>query len=351
MVTGHHRAVLESVQARRRSILCRPGLRLLGMVCLCLHLLSSSAVSNAQQTRATAPDATPPGARPATPSRASGAHGGFDAPGPGEGRSAADASKAHDTGGPSAHRSPGGAPTYPLGTGDVVRVTVFQQPDMATETRVTESGTLTFPLLGPVEVTGLTSREVETKIASLLKSRGYVKDPQVTVTITLFKSRQISIIGHVNRPGRYPLEEGSYTLTESIALAGGVTEDAADEVLLLRQRDGKTITVSVDLPTLFRSNGALTDPEVIGGDTIYVDRFPYFYIYGEVQRPGVYRLQKGMTLMQALSVGGGFTLRASRKDVQINRREARTGKISTFVAQLNDLLLPDDVVYIKESLF
>jgi len=227
---------------------------------------------------------------------------------------------------------------------------VFQLPDMTTETRITETGTLTIPLLGPVEVTGLNSRELEAKVAALLKSRGFVKDPQVTVTITQFKSRQISIIGHVNRPGRYPLEEGNYTLTETIALAGGVTEDAADEVLLLRQRDGKTITVSVDFPALFRSNGALTDPEVIGGDTIYVDRYPYFYMYGEVQRPGVYRLQKGMTMMQALSVGGGFTLRASRKDIQVNRRD-KAGKITTFTAQLNDLLLPDDVVFIKESLF
>jgi polysaccharide export outer membrane protein len=191
---------------------------------------------------------------------------------------------------------------------------------------------------------------LESKIGALLKSRGFVKDPQVTVTITVFKSRQISVIGHVSRPGRYPLEEGSYTLTETIALAGGLTEDASDEVLLLRQRDGKTVTVSVDLPALFRSNGALTDPEVIGGDTIYVDRYPYFYMYGEVQRPGVYRLQKGMTMMQALSVGGGFTLRASKKDIQVNRRD-KAGKITSFTAQLNDLLLPDDVVYIKESLF
>jgi len=260
--------------------------------------------------------------------------------------------KAGDTGGPSAHRNARiGVSTYPLGTGDVIRVTVFQQPDMTTETRITESGTLTFPLLGPIEVVGLNSKELEAKIANLLKARGFVKDPQVTVTIVQFKSRQISILGHVAHPGRYPLEEGSYTLTEALALAGGLTEDAADDVLLLRQRDGKTITVSVDLPALFRSNGALIDPEVIGGDTIYVDRYPYFYVYGEVQRPGVYRLQKGMTMMQALSVGGGFTLRAAKKDIQVNRRDAKTGKVTTFMAQLNDLLLPDDVVYIKESLF
>lgn len=304
------------------------------------------------QQKPSAPDATPQGGKPVVPNRPTGARGGFDTPAGTEGAPRAESGKPADTGGPSGHRDARvGTSTYPLGTGDVVRITVFQQPDMTTEARVTESGTLTFPLLGPVEVAGLNTKEVEAKIASSLRVKGFVKDPQVTVTVVQFKSRQISIIGRVLRPGRYPLEEGMYTLTEAIALAGGTSEDAADEVLLLRQRDGKTITVSVDLPTLFKSNGALTDPEVIGGDTIYVDRYPYVYMYGEVQRPGVYRLQKGMSLMQALSVGGGFTLRASRKDVQINRRDARTGKIITFTGQLNDLLLPDDVVYVKESLF
>jgi polysaccharide export outer membrane protein len=331
----------------------KPPLCFVTVLLVLVSLLAPCTEVAAQQPKTTAPDATPQGGKPVVPNRPAGARGGFDAPAPGEtARPAPDAARPADTGGPSTHRaSRSGVSTYPLGTGDVVRVIVFQQPDMTTETRVTESGTLTFPLLGPVEVAGLNTKELEAKIANLLKARGFVKDPQVTATVVQFKSRQVSIIGHVNRPGRYPLEEGTYTLSEAIALAGGVTEDAADEVLLLRQRDGKTITVSVDLPTLFRSNGALTDPEVIGGDTIYVDRFAYFYVYGEVQRPGVYRLQKGMTLMQALSVGGGFTMRASRKDVQVNRRDARTGKITTFVAQLNDLLLPDDVVYIKESLF
>ena len=321
---------------------------LLSVACAC-----SAEEAIAQQPKPTAPDTVAPGGRPVVPNRPAGARAGFDSPAPGEvGRASPETARSADTTGPSTHRGPrSGVSTYPLGTGDVVRIVVFQQPDMTTETRVTETGTLTFPLLGQVEVAGLNTKELEAKIANLLKMRGFVKDPQVTVTISAFKSRQISIIGHVGRPGRYPLEEGSYTLTEAIALAGGVSEDAADEVLLLRQRDGKTITVAVDLPTLFRSNGALTDPEVIGGDTIYVDRYPYFYMYGEVARPGVYRLQKGMTMMQALSVGGGFTLRAARKDIQVNRRDAKTGKISTFVAQLNDLLLPDDVVYIKESLF
>ncbi len=204
-------------------------------------------------------------------------------------------------------------------------MTVFQQPDMMTETRVAETGTITFPLIGPVEVGGGTAKQAEDKIVRLLKSKGFVKDPQVNVTVLQFNSQQVSVLGHVNRPGRYPLQEGTYRLTDVIAMAGGVSPDGADSVTLVRQRGGKTITLEVDLPALFKSNGALINPEVVGGDSIYVDRYPYFYIYGEVQRPGVYRLEKGMTVMQALSVGGGFTLRAARKDIQINRRD-KTGQ-------------------------
>jgi polysaccharide biosynthesis/export protein len=239
---------------------------------------------------------------------------------------------------------------YVLGTGDVVRVTVFQQQDMLTETRVAETGTITVPLVGPVEVGGGTAKQAEDRIAKLLKSRGFVKDPQVNVTVLQFNSQQVSVLGHVNRPGRFPLQEGTYYLTDIIALAGGVALDGADIATLIRLRAGKTITLEVDLPALFRSNGTMTNPEVVGGDSVFVDRYPYFYIYGEVQRPGVYRLEKGMTVMQALSVGGGLTLRASKKDIQLNRRD-KSGKVVTAGVQLNDQLLPDDVVYVKESLF
>jgi len=239
---------------------------------------------------------------------------------------------------------------YVLGTGDVVRITIFQQQDMTTETRVAETGTITFPLIGPVEVGGGTAKQAEDRIARLLKSKGFVKDPQVNVTVLQFNSQLVSVLGHVNRPGRFPLQEGTYYLTDALALAGGIAADGADTVTLVRQRGGKTVTLEVDLPGLFKSNGALVNPEVVGGDSIFVDRYPYFYVYGEVQRPGVYRLEKGMTLIQALSVGGGFTLRAAKKDVQINRRD-KSGKIQTRTGDLNDLLLPDDVVYVKESLF
>src|SRR5262245_48322107 len=184
--------------ALRPNVRCRYASAVLFGI---LQLFTPWEVAVAQQPRATAPDSTPQGGKPVVPNRPAGVRGGFDNPAPGElVRPVPDAAKPADTGGPSAHRGRSGVSTYPLGTGDVVRVTVFQQPDMTTETRVTESGTLTFPLLGPIDVAGLNTKELEARIANLLKTRGFVKEPQVTATIMQFKSRQISIIGHVNRP-------------------------------------------------------------------------------------------------------------------------------------------------------
>ena len=242
---------------------------------------------------------------------------------------------------------------YFIGSGDLVRVSVYQQPDLGIEGRVSELGTLTVPLVGTVEVGGLTARQVETRIAYLLKRGGYVRDAQVNVNIVQFKSRDVAVLGYVNRPGRYYLEEGVYRVSDVLALAGGGLPTAGDVVTLTRTRDAKAQQIDIDIPGLFRSAGAVSNNiEVLPGDTLYVDRAPVFYIYGEVQRPGAFRLEKNMTLMQAVSTGGGLTQRGSKKDIQITRKEAE-GKVMTFTAQLGDqfVLGPDDVVFVRESLF
>jgi polysaccharide export outer membrane protein len=177
-----------------------------------------------------------------------------------------------------------------------------------------------------------------------------MRDPQVNVSVVQFKSRQISVLGNVNRPGRYVLEEGVYRVTDALSIAGGPVAGAADVVTLLRIRNGKAEKYNIDIPTLFRTGQVSTDFEVLAGDTLYVDRAPIFYIYGEVQRPGAFRLEKDMTLVQALSVGGGLTLRGSNKGIQITRKDAQ-GKVTTSVAQFSDPIQPDDVIFVKESLF
>jgi polysaccharide export outer membrane protein len=240
---------------------------------------------------------------------------------------------------------------YTLGPGDVVKITVFQQPEMTIETRVSEVGTLTVPLLGPVDVNNLSTKQAEMRIANQLKARGYVREPFANITILQFKSRQISILGYVSKPGRYALEEGSYRVSDALSLAGGVIPGAGDVAFLLRMKGGNAQKFEIDIPGVFRAGNFDQNIEVKPGDTIYVDRTPYFYIYGEVQHPGQYRLEKDMTVVQALSVGGGLTVRGSKKDIQINRRDKLTGKAVNIGVQLTDLLQPDDVVFVKESLF
>jgi polysaccharide export outer membrane protein len=239
---------------------------------------------------------------------------------------------------------------YPLGVGDVVRVSVYQQPDMTTETRVSELGTITVPLLGPVPVAGVTAKRVEDRITLLLKSRGFVREPQITVTVLQFRSRQVSVLGLVSRPGRYPLEEGTYRLTDVLALAGGALLEGADTVTLVRTAGGKTQKFEIDLPSLFKSGDFTNNPVVLGGDSIYVARAPLFYIYGEVNRPGAFRLEKDLTLMQALSMGGGTTQRGTEKNIQIRRRNAN-GDYDMLKGALNDRIQPNDVIFVRESLF
>lgn len=239
---------------------------------------------------------------------------------------------------------------YPLGTGDVVRVVVFQQPDMTTETRVSEAGTITVPLLGAVPVGSATAKRVEARVGALLKARGLVRDPQVVVTVVQFKSRQVSVLGMVQRPGRYSLEEGIHRLSDVLAVAGGILPEGADTVTLIRVQGGQSRRQEVDLPALFASGDFSANPDVMPGDSIYVGRAPVFYIYGEVNRPGPFRLDKGITVMQALSLAGGLTPRGTEKNVQIRRKDDN-GQYVNHKSSLADVVQADDVVFVRESLF
>lgn len=239
---------------------------------------------------------------------------------------------------------------YPLGVGDVVRVVIFQQPDMTTETRVSEAGTITIPLLGAVPVGNVTPRRAEERIGAVLKARGLVRDPQVVVTVLQFRSRPVAVLGLVQRPGRYYLEEGSYRVSDVLALAGGPMPDSADIVTLIRMRDGKGARYELDIPALFRSGDFSRNPEVMPGDSIFVDRAPIFYIYGEVMKPGAYRLDKDISVMQALALSGGLTGRGTEKNLQIRHRDAQ-GRYVFVKSSLADIVQPNDVLFVRESLF
>ena len=238
-----------------------------------------------------------------------------------------------------------------IGAGDTIRITVYQSPDLSIETRVNEGGAISYPLLGRVQLAGLTVTAAEQHIASELKRRDFVKDPQVIIVVTQVRANQVNVLGQVGKPGRYPLDLTGMRLTEVLALAGGVVAGVgSDTIVLSGTRDGKLFRHEIDLPRLFAAGGTGEDIVVAPGDTIWVDRAPQIYVYGEIQHPGPLRLERGMTLMQAVASGGGATPRGTLKGIKVTRRGA-DGKMETLEPSMEDTLKDGDVVFIRESLF
>ena len=239
---------------------------------------------------------------------------------------------------------------YRLGAGDVVRISVFQNPELTLETRVTEAGVISYPLLGVVRVGGLSVTEAEKRVADGLRSGNFVKSPQVTLVVLQVRGNQASVLGQVNRPGRYPIEVADMRLTDLLATAGGTAAGGADIVIVTGTRNGQPFRQEVDLPTLFANGGAGKDFLVLNGDTVWVDRQPIVYIYGEVQRPGAMRLERDMTLLQALATGGGLTARGTDKGIKVHRK-SESGKVQVIEPVMTDTLREGDVVFVRESLF
>jgi polysaccharide biosynthesis/export protein len=225
-----------------------------------------------------------------------------------------------------------------LGTGDAVHVTVFQQPDLTTDARVNEQGTISMPLVGAVKIGGQTTGEAAQTIADALKEGKFLKAPQVAVALTTVRSRQVSMLGLIMHPGRYPLEESHTRLPDLVAAAGGIAAGGDENITVIR--DGKAQKV----------NALAKDFELKGGDTVYVSAAPVFYIYGEVTHAGAYPAKAGLTVMQAISLGGGITPRGSENRIKLRRTGANGQTIEIDVSPVA-VVMPNDVIVIKESLF
>ena len=245
---------------------------------------------------------------------------------------------------------PGSAAEYRIGAGDVIRINVFQNPDLTLETRVTEAGLVSYPLLGSLRMGGQTVTAAEKLISDGLRNGNFVKQPQVTITMLQVRGHQASVLGQVNRPGRFPLESADLRLTDLLAMAGGAAPNGADIVVVTGTRDGKPFRAEVDLPRVFAAGGTEKDLVILNGDVVWVDRQQLVYIYGESQRPGPMRLERGMTLMQALAAGGGLTQRGTEKGIRVHRKQP-DGSVRIITPAMDDRVQDGDVVYVRESLF
>jgi len=242
-----------------------------------------------------------------------------------------------------------GAEDYMLGGGDMVDITVYDQPDLATVARISQDdGTINFPLLGEVAIVGLSPEDAGRKIEKLLKEKGYIKAPQVSLKVKEFSSHKITVMGQVKSPGEYRLK-GESRVADLITQAGGLQENAADVIFVVKDENGKSVRHEIDVLQFYKGDMS-QNIKITSGDFILVPKMNTFYVHGEVKRPGVYRLERGMTVMQALSVGGGITGRGSLRGIKITRRLA-DGNTKEVDVKLTDKLHPDDVMYVKERLF
>lgn len=241
---------------------------------------------------------------------------------------------------------------YALGPGDVIRVNVYQNQDLTLETRINDDGTISYPLLGSVKLSGQTVIDAEKTIAAGLKSGNFVKQPQVSILLVTAAANQVSVLGMVNKPGRYPVIASNNKLSEIMGMAGGIIPGSGSDIVVVSgTRDGKPFRKEIDFTKVFASVGSEPDFELRNGDTVWVDRAPQVYMYGEVQRPGAQVLMRGTTVLQALANAGGLTLRGTQRGIKVHRRDEATGQVTVIEPGLNDALKPNDIIYVKESLF
>jgi polysaccharide export outer membrane protein len=239
---------------------------------------------------------------------------------------------------------------YLVVPGDITRISVFKSPELSLDARVSEAGTISYPLIGSVPVAGITLPAAERKIAQMLKDGGFVLNPQVNILLTQALGNLVSVIGEVNTPGRYSVEAAGGHISGMLAAAGGISATGGDYMIVTGSRGGKPFRREIDIVKIFLSGNSADDIDLYGGDTIFVTRAPLFYIYGQVQKPGQVRLERGMTVMQALASGGGVTGKGTSRGIVRHRRDA-SGKVKEEGVSLDDDVRDQDVIYVKESLF
>ncbi len=247
---------------------------------------------------------------------------------------------------------------YTIGAGDVLLINVWGHEDLTKEVVVSEKGKFSFPLIGEVESGGLTVNELEAKLVHLL-SNGYVINPNVSVRIQGYQSKRVYVLGEVRSPGSYSLHKET-SLIEIISGAGGVSDNAGWIIEVVRPSERlpdkpvipdeakKEDIIRVDLEGLL--GGRPKDNiRIEAGDTIFVPKAAYYFIFGEVKNPGSYKLRRDTTVLKAVILAGGFTEKASKRRIKIRRKEGeKTIKVRV---KLDDPVSPQDTIIVPESFF
>jgi polysaccharide biosynthesis/export protein len=252
-------------------------------------------------------------------------------------------------------RSP--APDYVVGAPDVLMITVWKQLDLSGKFEIATDGTIAYPLLGRVPVAGKQVPAIEKELTAGL-SDGFLRDPHVTVAVEAFRSQQVFVLGEVKTPGPVPLT-GGMTLIEALIHAGSLADSLGGEVVVSRRPGGPSgrpvlpgsegaIEVQrVDLRDLRAGRMAENIP-LQNGDTVFVTRAETVFVEGQVGNPGVFVLEKGMTVLRLISLAGGATPVGAPNRARIRR--IVDGQITNIRVKLTDLVQAGDTVIVPTRL-
>jgi polysaccharide biosynthesis/export protein len=228
---------------------------------------------------------------------------------------------------------------------DSVSIKVVNQPDMDTTTRVETDGTVSFPYVGRIRAAGLTEDQLAHLIERQLASRQIVTEPHVLVEIATFGT-QASVQGQIGVPGVYTLDRPT-NLTQLLSRAGGVRDSGLGGTVTVRR--GATIR-KFDSKEVQAGRGPGASFLIANNDEVFVDLSPFFYLYGYVNKPGEFPLERPITVEQAISIGGGLALLGSEWRIRIKRKSGN-GQTYEVPASLDDQVEAGDTIIVSERIF
>ena len=251
-------------------------------------------------------------------------------------------------------------PAQKIGADDLVAIAVYDSPELTRTVRVSDEGQIRLPMLKrAIPAAGLLPRELESAIAEALRAEQILVDPVVTVTVSEYRSRPISVAGAVKRPVTFQAS-GNVTLLDALTRAEGLAPEAGPEILLTRGLgDGKTTTEHIAVKALFEGDKPELNPRLAGGEEIRVPDAARVYVAGSIKNPGAFTMKDGTetTVLKVLALAGGLAPFAS-KQAYIYRRKPGAREKEEIPVGLSRIigrkapdvsLMADDIFYVPDD--
>ncbi len=243
----------------------------------------------------------------------------------------------------------------PIGAGDLVEMSVFDTPELSGKLRVSNTGDVILPLVGTVHLQGLTAGDAQTLIRQKFIAGGFLKDPQVTVFISEYATQGVSVVGEVHKPGNYPAF-GTHRLLDYLSLAEGLTPMAGTAIVITH--NGRPDQPQRVKMTAGAAPQPDNNPEILPGDTIFVEKTGLVYVVGDVVRPGGFPMDhdEQLSILQAVALAQGVNYTAAKGSVRLirttptGRQEIPINLKKIFASKATDIAMQDnDILFVPSS--